>query len=104
MLERRPRPAFELWNDALGQRLAELHAPLVEGIDVPDRALREDAVLVQGDQRSERVRGELLGQQHVGRAVAFHDAMRDYRLGYSFGAQLFLGLAERQRLGLGEDV
>ena len=27
----------QLGDDVLGQHLAELHAPLVEGIDVPDR-------------------------------------------------------------------
>ena len=50
------RRAFELGNDALGERLAQLHAPLVEGIDLPDRALREDAVLVERDQLAERCR------------------------------------------------
>ncbi len=33
--------------DALAELLAELHAPLIEGIDAPDGALREHLVLVQ---------------------------------------------------------
>src|SRR5262245_66490657 len=39
------RLALELRDDALRQRLAELHAPLVERVDAPDGALREDLVL-----------------------------------------------------------
>jgi hypothetical protein len=40
------RLALELGDDALGQNLAEFDAPLIEGIDVPDGALGEHAVLV----------------------------------------------------------
>ena len=39
------------------ERLAELDPPLVEGVDAPDRALGEDAVLVEGDERAEASRG-----------------------------------------------
>ena len=35
--------AFQFRNDPLRQHFAQLHAPLVEGIDLPDRALREHA-------------------------------------------------------------
>ena len=42
------------------QFLAELDAPLVEGIDVPDRRLDEDAMLVERDDAAERVGIELL--------------------------------------------
>ena len=48
--------ALQLGDDPLGQHLAQLHAPLVERIDVPDRALGEDAVLVERDQLAERCR------------------------------------------------
>src|SRR3546814_3041065 len=44
----------------LRQHLAQLHAPLVEGVDVPDHALHEHAVLVKRHQRAQRVRSELL--------------------------------------------
>src|SRR5579875_2346757 len=37
--------AFELGRDSLRKHLAQLDAPLIEGVDRPDRALREDAVL-----------------------------------------------------------
>src|SRR4051812_11999762 len=44
---------LELRHDAERERLAQLHTPLVERVDPPDRALREDAVLVEGHQASE---------------------------------------------------
>ena len=56
MIELRLCFAFELRNDPLRQHLAELHAPLVEGIDMPDRALGEDEVLVKRDQLAQRRR------------------------------------------------
>ena len=54
MLELGFRRTFELGDDPLGERLAQLHAPLVELIDLPDRALGEDAVLVERDQLAQR--------------------------------------------------
>src|ERR1700727_1005874 len=30
---------FELWDDLLSQHLAQLHAPLIERVDIPDRTL-----------------------------------------------------------------
>ena len=51
--------------DGLGQLLAELHAPLIVGVDVPDDALGEDLHLVHGDQRA----------QGEGRHPVHHDAV-----------------------------
>ena len=70
---------LELRGDLARERLAELDAPLVERVDVPDRALREDAVLVEGDQAAERERRERSGEQRRRRAVALEDAVRDLR-------------------------
>ena len=39
VLELRLRRAFQFGNDALREGLAEFHAPLIEGIDLPDRRL-----------------------------------------------------------------
>ena len=50
------------------QFLAEFDAPLVEGVDVEQRALDEDAVLVERDQPAERVRVELVGRGWSSRA------------------------------------
>ena len=71
---------------------------------LPDRALREDAVLVERDERAERVRRQLLGEEDVRRAVPLEDAVRHDRFGGALGAHLLLGLPERERLGLREDV
>ena len=96
--------ALQLRDDALGQHLAQLDAPLIERVDVPDGALGEDAVLVEGDQLAERLRREPFGQDRVRRPVALEDAVRDEPIGRAFGLDLLGRLAEGQRLGLGEDV
>src|SRR6476659_3053420 len=54
--------ALELGDDPLRERLPQLHAPLIEGVDLPDGALGEDAVLVERDQFAERSRRQLLEQ------------------------------------------
>jgi len=50
MLERRLRLVLQLRNNALRQDFAQFDSPLVEGIDVPDRALREYGMLIERDQ------------------------------------------------------
>jgi hypothetical protein len=40
----------------LGEDFAEFDAPLVEGVDIPDHALGEDAHLVEGDETGKRLR------------------------------------------------
>src|SRR4051795_6520073 len=52
----------ELADDLLREDLAELDAPLVEGVDVPDDALGEDGVFVECDQLAEDLGGEALGE------------------------------------------
>src|SRR5690242_19472051 len=53
MIERGFRRTLELRNDLLGESLAQLHTPLIEGIDLPDRSLGEDAMLVERDELAE---------------------------------------------------
>ena len=60
----------EFLEDLAGEDLAELDAPLVEGVDVPDDALGEDLVLVEGDEGAEGAGGELVGEEGVGGVVA----------------------------------
>ena len=43
-------------NDALGQHFAQLHAPLVEGIYIPNRALSKDRVLIERDEFAQSFR------------------------------------------------
>ena len=95
---------FDFRNDALRQNLAEFDAPLVERINVPNGALREDAVLVKGHQLAERFGCEFVHQYCVRRAVALKDAMRDQPVGRAFFFHLLRRFAERQRFGLGENV
>lgn len=70
MLEIGAFRCFQLWNDALCKHLAEFHAPLVEGVDVPDTALSEDLVLIQGDELAQQVWGQLGRENRVGGMVS----------------------------------
>src|SRR5436309_1591256 len=47
-------------KNLFGELLAELDAPLVEAVDVPDHALGEHLVLVERDQPAEMARVELV--------------------------------------------
>src|SRR5665213_1541858 len=62
VLERWLIRVFESWDNALGQHFAEFDAPLIEGIDLPDRALRKDVVLIERNQFAERFWRQPLGQ------------------------------------------
>src|SRR3974390_641873 len=95
---------FEFGDDALGQHLAKLYAPLIERVDLPDGALREDAVLVEGDQFSEGFRCQSVGKNRVGHAVAFEDSMRQEPLRRSLGTALLRNLTEGPRFSLREDI
>lgn len=59
---------IQLWQNAIRQLFAQLNAPLVKGEDIQDRALSEDFVLVQRNQRTRlngvisRSRMELVGR------------------------------------------
>src|SRR5580704_14190446 len=65
MLELGFRGTFQLGDDPLGERLAQFHAPLIERIDLPDRALGEDAVFVERDQLAQRGRRQGVQQERV---------------------------------------
>src|SRR6516225_8693825 len=60
-------------NDALCQNLAQLDAPLVERINIPQDALGEYGVFVKGDQLAQACRSKLLCQNRVGWPVAFEN-------------------------------
>lgn len=76
-------------------------------VDAPNNALRENLMLVQGNQGPECRRGELWEDDAITRAIALEDFALDQRLGRiraHFLANLFLSLAEGERLGLGEVI
>src|SRR5215470_9200527 len=89
--ERRLRRTLELGDDALRELLPEFDAPLVERVDVPDHTLREHAVLVERDERAERLRRELLRENHRRRPVALERPVRDEPLRRSFGPYFVRG-------------
>src|SRR5258708_34760924 len=66
---------LELGNDRLGESLAQFHAPLVEGIDLPDRSLGEDAMLVERDQLAQSGRRQVGEQADVRRAIRLEHAI-----------------------------
>ena len=96
--------AGELGDDAHRELLAELDSPLIERVDVPDDALGEDGVLVEGDEHAEDVRSELLGHDRRRRPVAGEDAMGNEPVGRSLRGHLLGGLPERERLRLREQI
>src|SRR3979411_1530286 len=57
-------------EDCLRQLLAELDAPLVEAVDVPDHALSKYLVLVARNKPSEVLRGDFLEGQDAGGSIA----------------------------------
>src|SRR5215813_14097749 len=104
VLESGLRARFQLADDALGEHLAQLDAPLVEGVDAPDRPLSEYGVLVEGHELAQRVRGEPVEEDGVGGTIAFEDPMRHQAVLGALGLHFGRGLAEGQRLRLGEDI
>ena len=58
MSKLRLRRCGEFGDDPAGENLAKLDAPLVVAVDPPDRALGEDAVLVQRNQAAEPERDQ----------------------------------------------
>src|SRR6185312_14083749 len=67
---------LEFRDDLLGQDLAQLDAPLIKRIDLPDGSLRKDAVLVERHQLAESLRSQPFSQYHVRRTIAFEGAVR----------------------------
>ena len=63
----------DLGQNLLGELLAELDAPLVKRVDVPDDALAKDLMLVHGDERAEAPGRQLVEHDRVGRLVAWED-------------------------------
>src|SRR5271167_4655058 len=95
--------ALKLGDDVLGQHLAQLNTPLIKGVNLPDCALRKDAVLVQRHQLAQDLRRKRLDQNRIRRPIALEDAMRNQPVRSSLRLHLLRSLAESQRLALGKD-
>src|SRR5207245_10439992 len=72
--------ALEFRNDALCQRFAKFHSPLVERIDLPNGALREDGMFVESDELADSLRREPGGQDRVRWTIALEDPLTDERI------------------------
>src|SRR4029077_417794 len=96
--------ALEFRDNSLCQLLAQLDPPLVKRVDVPNRTLCKDTVLVEGDEFTESFGGESLGQNCVRWAVAFENPVRNQPVWCAFRLDLFLRLAEGQCLSLRKHV
>src|SRR5882724_1382272 len=104
VLERGFGRTFEFRNDALRQDLAQLNAPLIERIDVPDDTLCENRVLVESNELAQRLRREPLSHDGVRRAIAFKDAVRHQPIWRAFSLHLLGRLAKGERFCLREDI
>src|SRR5580704_4783834 len=96
--------ALKFRDDALRQDLPQFDAPLIERVDVPNRALSENGVLVQRHQFAQSFRCQPLCEDGIRRTIALEDAVGNEPLGRAFGFHLFGSFAECQRLGLRKDV
>ena len=91
-------------DDALSQDFAEFNPPLVERIDLPDRALSKHGMFVQSDKFAESLGREPVGKDRIRRTVTFENAMGDEPIWRAFGFDLLRRFAESQRFRLGENV
>lgn len=87
-----------------GQNLAQLNAPLVEAVDVPDSTLSEGDVLVVGNEGTQGTGSHLLDENVGGGAVAAEDLVWGEAGAGAFGLDLVEGLADHEGFGLGEEV
>ena len=102
----------QLRQNAVCQLFAQLNAPLVKGEDVQDRALSEDFVLVQRNQRTQAERRDFAQQDGVRWTVTFehferHNVLkrsRIFTLVAIFLLNHFTRFTKSQRFGLREEV
>lgn len=96
----------DLLKDLLGQDLAQLHAPLVEAVDVPYGTLGKCEVFVIGDQSAQLGWADMSTDKYAGgRSVAEEDLVRHQVLGnLALGAYLIGRLPYHQGFGLREVV
>ena len=96
--------ALEFRDNPLGQLLAELDTPLVKRVNVPDRSLCKNTVLVESDEFTESFRSESLGQNRVGWAIALEHPVGHEPVRRALRPNLVGRLAESERFGLSEDI
>ena len=102
--QRRLLLRLQLRDDALGQHLAEFNPPLVEGIHVPDDALRVDDMLVERHQAAERPGCEPVSQNRVRRPIALERLVRHQPFIGSFPPDLIRRFAEGKGFSLRKHI
>lgn len=95
----------ELLENLLGKHLAQLNAPLVEAVNVPDGTLDKSQVLVVDNQGTQLSRADDISHQDgCGWSVAEEALVRDEILGRALSSELVVSLADHEGLGLGKVV
>lgn len=98
--------------DGLCQGLAQLNAPLIERVDVPNDTLSEDLVLVCGDESSQCEWSQLLDNNRICWTIAGKDFVWNEILQFlslhagllQIATSLLLGLAKSEGFSLGQEV
>src|SRR6185503_7943110 len=104
MIERGLCRTLELRDNALRQNLPQLHAPLVERIEIPDDALREDVMLVKRDKLPYSRGCQPFSEDHVRWPVAVEHAVRHQPLWCALGRYFLRRLTESQCRRLREHI
>src|SRR5207249_1458200 len=88
--------ALNFTDNALSQNLAELHAPLVKRIDLPDGALGENGMLAERDELAQNLERKPRCKDGIGRAIALEHSMRNEPVRSAFVFHLLRRFSESQ--------
>ena len=86
---------FEFGDNPLRQLLAQFDTPLVKRVDVPDRSLRKNTMLVESDQLTKSFGVEQISQNCVRWAIALEDSVGNKPVLRAFRFHLLRCLSER---------
>jgi hypothetical protein len=95
---------FQLALDLLCKTLAKLDTPLIERVDIPDRALGEGCMLIEDNQCTKSSRCDFLGKDTGRWSVTQESLVLKERFRSVLGFELLLVFADHQGFGLSEEV
>ncbi len=95
---------FQLALNLLCETLAKLDTPLIEGVDIPDSALRKRCMLIVNNQCTKRSRCDLLGKNTGRWSVPQESLVLKERFRSVLDFELLLVFADHQGFGLSEEV
>src|SRR4030095_8596995 len=96
--------ALEFRDDSLRQHLAEFNSPLIERVNIPNDALRENRVFVKSHELTQYFRRELVGKDRVRWPVALENPMRHEPIRRALRFHLLRCLTKSECLGLSEHI